>query len=184
MISSQDNQSGVSIWRWSSCGGSPHFHVNFPVDTWRNDNVIITSNDVATSLWRNNDVIIASCVGTYIYMCHTGLTPTVWQSQRCSLRTEGLWCTKRSYGNISSWHKRDPVGTWRNDTSLLRQNDVATSFWCDNDVIITSRVRWGSLCLMCVECTRVFVGLFICTSRPRQNGRRFVDGISTFILII
>ena len=27
-------------------------------------------------------------------------------------------------------------------TSLLRQNDVATSFWCNNDVIITSCVRW------------------------------------------
>ena len=27
--------------------------------------------------------------------------------------------------------------------SLLRQNDVATSFWRNNDVIITSRVRWA-----------------------------------------
>ena len=27
-------------------------------------------------------------------------------------------------------------------TSLLRQNDVATSFWRNNDVIIASRVRW------------------------------------------
>ena len=27
-------------------------------------------------------------------------------------------------------------------TSLLRQNDVATSFWRKNDVIITPRVRW------------------------------------------
>ena len=27
-------------------------------------------------------------------------------------------------------------------TSLLRQNDVATSFWRNNDVIITSCVRW------------------------------------------
>ena len=27
-------------------------------------------------------------------------------------------------------------------TSFLRQNDVVTSFWCDNDVIITSCVRW------------------------------------------
>ena len=29
-------------------------------------------------------------------------------------------------------------------TSLLRQNDVATSFWRNNDVIITSSVRWGA----------------------------------------
>ena len=27
-------------------------------------------------------------------------------------------------------------------TSLLRQNDVATSFWRNNDVVITSCVRW------------------------------------------
>ena len=36
--------------------------VVFPVDTWRNNNVIITSNDVATSFWRNNHVVITSCV--------------------------------------------------------------------------------------------------------------------------
>ena len=30
----------------------------FPVDTWLNNNVIITSNNVATSGKRNNDVII------------------------------------------------------------------------------------------------------------------------------
>ena len=35
---------------------------------------------------------------------------------------------------------------WTHDviiTSLLRQNDVATSFWSDNDVIFTSCDRWG-----------------------------------------
>ena len=32
-----------------------------PVDTWRNNNAIMTSNYVATSFWRNNDVIITSC---------------------------------------------------------------------------------------------------------------------------
>ena len=30
-------------------------------------------------------------------------------------------------------------------TSLLRQNDVETSFWRFNDVIITSYVRWQGL---------------------------------------
>ena len=29
-------------------------------------------------------------------------------------------------------------------TSLLRQNDVATSIWRNNDVIIASYVRWAS----------------------------------------
>ena len=32
------------------------------VTTWRNNNVIMTSRDVATSFWRNDDVIIASRV--------------------------------------------------------------------------------------------------------------------------
>ena len=106
----------------------------------------------------------------------------VWQSHRRSLRTEGLWFTKRSYGNLY-----DTNVTQRTHgvmiTSLLRQHDVSTSLWRNNDVIITSRVRWGFLCLMSVEYARVFVGLYICTLRPRQNGRRFVDGISKFILI-
>ena len=30
-------------------------------------------------------------------------------------------------------------------TSLLRQNDVATSFWPNNDIIFASRVRWAQL---------------------------------------
>ena len=34
----------------------------YPADTWRNNNVIITQNDVATSFWRNDDVIITSRV--------------------------------------------------------------------------------------------------------------------------
>ena len=33
--------------------------------------------------------------------------------------------------------------------SLLRQNDVATSFWRNNDVIIASSARWVELCLRC-----------------------------------
>ena len=27
-------------------------------------------------------------------------------------------------------------------TSILRQNDVAMSFWCDDDIIITPCVHW------------------------------------------
>ena len=30
-------------------------------------------------------------------------------------------------------------------TSLLRQNDVVTSFWRNNDVIITPRVHWATI---------------------------------------
>ena len=35
-----------------------------------------------------------------------------------------------------------PGDTRRKITSLLRQNDVATSFWRNNDAIIASCVRW------------------------------------------
>ena len=31
-------------------------------------------------------------------------------------------------------------------TSFLRQNDIATSLWCSNDVITASRVRWVTHC--------------------------------------
>ena len=41
-----------------------------PTETRRNNNVIITSNDVATSILRSNDVISASCVRCDIY-CKT-----------------------------------------------------------------------------------------------------------------
>ena len=34
---------------------------NFPEDTRRNNNVIITSKDIAKSFWRNNHIIIKSC---------------------------------------------------------------------------------------------------------------------------
>ena len=33
--------------------------------------------------------------------------------------------------------------TWRDNDVLLRQNDVAASFWRNNNVIITSCARWG-----------------------------------------
>ena len=35
-----------------------------------------------------------------------------------------------------------PTNKWRKITSLSRQNDIVTSFWRNNDVIIASRVRW------------------------------------------
>ena len=48
--------------------------------------------------------------------------------------------------NIASWIQQTWVKTQRTYdaiiTSLLRQNDVAASFWRNNDVIIAARVRW------------------------------------------
>ena len=42
-------------------------------------------------------------------------------------------------------------------TSLLRQNDIATSFWRDNYIIITSFARWvdGKLETVCI-----FLGIY------------------------
>ena len=43
--------------------GAPGRLLNInPAGTWRNDNVIMTPNEVATSFLRHNDVIIASRV--------------------------------------------------------------------------------------------------------------------------
>ena len=47
------------------------------------------------------------------------------------------------YHNLGYEQKTDTQ--WAHDaiiTSLLRQNDVATSFWRKNDVIIASCARW------------------------------------------
>ena len=52
-----------------------------------------------------------------------------------------LWRLSLHWVNITaSQRTRDAIMT-----SLLRQNDVATSFWRNNDVIIVSRVRWDSM---------------------------------------
>ena len=48
--------------------------------------------------------------------------------------------------------EKDVIKTqWTHDamiTTLLRQNDVATSFWRNNDVIIASHVRWGAMAVI------------------------------------
>ena len=36
-------------------------------------------------------------------------------------------------------------------TSLLRQNDVATSFWRNNDVIIAPCAHWGAICFKTID---------------------------------
>ena len=48
--------------------------------------------------------------------------------------------------SLISKYGAELAAQWTHDvimTSLLRQNGVATSFWRDNDVIITSCVRWA-----------------------------------------
>ena len=57
-----------------------------------------------------------------------------------------ICCTPQDTRSHECWRllKKDTF-QWTHDvmiTSLLRQNDVATSFWRNNDVIITSCVRW------------------------------------------
>ena len=45
-----------NLWNFSEFESWPKYM--FPADTWLNNNVIITSNNVATLGRRNNDVII------------------------------------------------------------------------------------------------------------------------------
>ena len=45
----------------------------------------------------------------------------------------------------SFWTNRHPCGVTVIITSLLRQNDVATSFWRNNDVIIKPSVHWTTI---------------------------------------
>ena len=90
---------------------------SFPLNTWRNNNVVITSkrrhwrNYVKMMFWRNNDVIIAQCV------CWVAMA--------------------QSFDNDQSQHTRGVIRT-----SLIRQNDVRT-FWRNNDVINMPCDCWG-----------------------------------------
>ena len=45
-----------NLWNFSEFESWPKYM--FPADTWLNNNVIVTSNNVATLGRRNNDVII------------------------------------------------------------------------------------------------------------------------------
>ena len=60
--------------------------------------------------------------------------------QRGSVITRSTFWKKRCTTDTSSQRTHDEI-----TTSLLRQNDVATPFWRNNDVIITPCVRWDSL---------------------------------------
>ena len=55
-----------------------------------------------------------------------------------------LLCHKHHYkaGNSLEYEVPPPADMWRMITSLLRQNDVAASFWRKNVIICTSCVRW------------------------------------------
>ena len=66
-----------------------------------------------------------------------------WLSTWGWLRAISMW-----YMSISSWSyfKLGPTAQRAHDaitTSPLRQNDIATSFWRNYDVIIASWVRWN-----------------------------------------
>ena len=85
--------------------------------------LLLHQNDVATSFWRCNDVIIASNV----YYMYTML----WCSKIWRLINRG-----NEFTNLfSEYPKRAHDAITR---LLLHQNDVATSFWRCNDVIIAS----------------------------------------------
>ena len=62
-------------------------------------------------------------------------------------------------------------------TSLLRQNDAVVAFWHNNDVIITSCVRWDTHSLDCYTILagwplRVVQLRYICVTRRRQTQAR------------
>ena len=88
-----------------------------------------------------------------------------------------LW--KRQF-RFSAWRKTDFTGFTASQrahdaitTSLLRQNDVATSFWRHNDVIITSCVRWDTdLLHVCISFVPYeFEDLL--TARDKKNRQHF-----------
>ena len=83
-----------------------------------NNNVIIMQNDVATSSWRNNDVIIASCLRWNVIT----LLPGMFVSSDFFIVINWPHCIEFVY---------------------VRQNDIATSFWRINDVIIAPCFRWA-----------------------------------------
>ena len=81
--------------------------------------------------------------------------------------------SKYAYQVLSASSHRDSPDMWRIITSLLRQNDVATSFWRNNDVIITSCVRWGRMLLYTPGSCRFivwqFLEVFLCCHIYLQN---------------
>ena len=115
-----------------------------PADTRRNNNVIIASNDVTMSFWCDNDVVITSFVRwVLLHPLNKPVTKKkpgnaqVWGTQIVVRRNLYIESGPRSGSSIQS-------SQWTRDViiaSLLRQNDVATSFWRNNDVIITSCIR-------------------------------------------
>ena len=54
-------------------------------------------------------------------------------------------------------------------TSLLRQNDVATSIWRNNDVIIVSCVRWEVLWYLLLQSIMSILPISF-TVKPKPNG--------------
>ena len=91
-------------------------------------NICNSRDDVARPAYINiaqRDVRILVYIEMYTYMRHLST----------------LVCVQ----NLSAQRPRNTVTQWTHIaiiTSLLRQNDITTSFWCNSDVIIVSCVRW------------------------------------------
>ena len=85
----------------------------------------------------------------WIFMCMWAKADVevAWQSSEQSRYSQK--CLRNfTGGNLHGHHTQRTHGAMK--TSLLRQNDVTTSFWRNNDVIITPRVRWDG-CMKCVD---------------------------------
>ena len=70
-----------------------------------------------------------------------------------------------------------PADIRRLITSFLRHNDASTSFWRYNDVIITSRIRWGVVHMLKNDCS---LHAYMYDHGPRirmlNDDRRFYTG--------
>ena len=77
----------------------------------------------------------------------------IWQIYRKKLK-------RKQFAPVINWRKVNfqymtrctPAGT-RRTTPLLRRNDVATSFWGNNGVIIASFAHWVRWTVTHLECT-------------------------------
>ena len=100
------------------------------------------TGDVTTLIWRHCNVSVVSQmldenVRDLLNQVNRQLSEHQLKGPPPEANRVELLITNRSVGRIVPQWTRDAI-----ITSLLRQNDIATSFWRYNDVIITSCVRW------------------------------------------
>ena len=130
----------VSTWFWPSVGKWRRLFAYFQKPYHNIDTAVLIADqnrsDVNIGLTATPARSLTQAVTNWQMYCPTlsflslcepwGLTPS-WKAHRCDY--------------VSGW-----ITQWTLDaiiTSLLRRNDVVTSFRCNNDVIIASCVRWG-----------------------------------------